>query len=130
MPTFTALVTLLTVAMYFAFALRVARARGRFGVSLPATSGHADFERIFRIHQNTNEWLPIFLASLWICALFLSDAGAAALGLLWIAGRVVYAVGYTRRVEGRLPGFFIQSAACILLFVGGVVGVVRHLQVG
>jgi hypothetical protein len=30
-------------------------------------------------------------------------------------------------VEQRLPGFFIQSTACILLFLGAVVGVVRHL---
>jgi glutathione S-transferase len=127
MPPYTALVTLLAVALYFAFALRVARARGRLGVALPATSGNADFERIFRIHQNTNEWLPVFLAPLWICALSLSDVGAAALGVVWLIGRIIYAAGYTQAVDKRLPGFFIQSTACILLFLGAAFGVARHL---
>jgi glutathione S-transferase len=127
MPPYTALVTLLSVALYFYFATRVAAARGKFGVPLPATSGNSDFERIFRVHQNTHEWMPIFLAPLWICALSLSDVGAAAVGLLWLLGRVVYATGYRRAVEKRLPGFFIQSSACILLFLGAAIGVARLL---
>jgi len=127
LPIYTALITLLTVALYFSFALRVAIARGRFGVPLPATSGNADFERIFRVHQNTHEWLPIFLATLWICALSLSDIGAAALGVMWLLGRLVYAAGYTQAVEKRRLGFFIQATACILLFLGAAVGVARHL---
>jgi glutathione S-transferase len=128
MPLWTALITLLAVALYFGLALRVAISRGKFGVSLPATSGNPDFERVFRVHQNTLEWLPTFLAPLWICALFLSDVGAAALGLVWLIGRVIYAVGYSQAVEKRLPGFFIQSTACILLFLAAAVGVVRHLM--
>lgn len=130
MPTYTAIVTLLAVALYFAFAVRVARARGRLGVALPATFGNVDFERIFRVHQNTNEWLPIFLAPMWVCALFFSDFAAAALGLVWLIGRIVYAVGYSRAVEKRLPGFFIQSSACILLFIGAAYGIAKHLVGG
>ena len=130
MPPYTALITLLTVALYFSLALRVAMARGKFGVPLPAISGNADFERIFRVHQNTNEWLPIFLASLWVCAVSLTDLGAAALGLVWLFGRIAYALGYTKAVEKRLPGFFIQSSACVLLFIGGAIGVGRHLLAG
>jgi glutathione S-transferase len=128
MPRWTALITLLAVALYFALALRVAISRGKFGVSLPATSGDPDFERVFRVHQNTLEWLPTFLAPLWICALFLSDVGAAALGVVWLIGRVVYAAGYSQAVEKRLPGFFIQSTACILLFLGAAFGVARRLM--
>jgi hypothetical protein len=29
-----------------------------------------------------------------------------------------------------VPGFFIQALACLLLFVGAVVGVIRHLSGG
>jgi glutathione S-transferase len=130
MPPYTALVTLLAIALYFAFALRVAAARGRLGVPLPATTGSPDFERIFRVHQNTHEWMPIFLAPLWICALSLSDLAAAGLGVLWLLGRLVYAAGYSRAVEKRLPGFFIQSSACILLFLGAAFGVARRLLGG
>jgi glutathione S-transferase len=129
-PPYTALVTLLAVALYFSFALRVALARGKFGVPLPATSGNPDFERVFRTHQNTHEWLPIFLATLWVCALSLSDVGAAALGVVWLLGRVVYAAGYARAVEARRPGFFIQTIACVLLFIGAAIGVAGRLAGG
>lgn len=124
MPHYTAIVSLLAVAFYFFLATRVAVARNRFGVKLPATAGHADFERVFRVHMNTLEWMPIFLVPLWICAVYLDDAVAAILGLVWIGGRILYFAGYSGAVERRLPGFFIQSMACALLFIGAAVGIV------
>jgi glutathione S-transferase len=126
MPYYTAIVTLLAVAFYFFLATRVAVAHGRFGVRLPATTGNPDFERVFRVHVNTLEWMPTFLVPLWLCAIYLSDSAAAALGLVWIAGRVLYFSGYTKAVEKRLPGFFVQSTACLLLFVGAAAGVAMH----
>ena len=122
MPTYTALVTLLAVALYFFLATRVARARVKFGIKHPATTGNPDFERIFSVHMNTLEWIPTFLVPLWLFALTVSDAAAAALGLVWIAGRVVYFVGYREAAEKRLPGFFIQGIVCMVLFVGAAVG--------
>src|SRR5580698_6555254 len=130
MPYYTAIVTLLVVAFYFFLATRVAAARGKFDVKLPATTGNPDFERIFRIHTNTLEWMPTFLVPLWLCAIYFSDILAAVLGLVWIGGRVVYFVGYRKAVEKRLPGFFIQSAVCFLLFIGAVIGIVMHRPVG
>ena len=56
---FTALATLLAVLVYFYSSILVSRARGKFGVKLPAISGNPDFERVFRAHMNTLEWLPI-----------------------------------------------------------------------
>jgi glutathione S-transferase len=130
MPRYTALVTLLTIAFYFFLSTRVAAAHGKFGVKLPAMTGHPDFERVVRVHLNTLEWMPVFLVSLWLCALYLSDIGAAALGLVWIIGRAVYFVGYRQAVEKRLPGFFIQGLACTLLFIGAVAGVIMHWSTG
>jgi glutathione S-transferase len=121
---------LLVVLIYMFMATRVAASRGKFGVKLPAISGHPDFERVFRVHQNTLEWMPIFLPLLWLCAIYFSDAAAAVVGLLWIAGRLMYFVGYTQAVEKRLPGFFIQGTACILLLIGAVIGIVRHFWLG
>ena len=126
MPYYTAIVTLLAVAFYFFLATRVAVARGKFNVKHPATTGNFDFERIFRVHMNTLEWMPTFLVPLWLCAIYLNDTAAAVLGLLWICGRVLYFAGYSKAVEKRLPGFFIQSTACLLLFVGAIVGIVTH----
>jgi len=126
MPHYTAAVTLLAVGFYFFLATRVAVARGKFGVKHPATTGNPDFERVFRVHMNTLEWLPMFLVPLWVCALWLDDRAAAILGLVWIAGRVLYFVGYSRAVEKRIPGFFVQGIACILLFVGAIAGLVMR----
>jgi glutathione S-transferase len=130
MPYYTAIVTLLAVAFYFFLATRVAVARGKFDVKLPAMTGNSDFERIYRVHMNTLEWMPTFLAPLWLCAIYLNDILAALLGLVWIGGRVIYFVGYRKAVEKRLPGFFIQSTMCFLLFVGAIVGIVMHRSAG
>jgi glutathione S-transferase len=127
MPNYTAFVTLFAIAFYFFLATRVAAAHGRFDVRLPATTGNPDFERIFRAHMNTLEWMPTFLVPLWLCALYLSDIIAALLGVVWIVGRVLYFTGYSKAVEKRLPGFFVQSTACLLLFIGALLGVIMHL---
>jgi glutathione S-transferase len=126
MPYYTAIVTLLAIAFYFFLATRVAVARGKFNVKLPATSGDPDFERIFRVHMNTLEWMPTFLVPLWLCAFYLNDIAAAALGLVWIVGRARYFAGYSEAVEKRLPGFFVQSTACLLLFIGAIAGIVMR----
>jgi glutathione S-transferase len=126
MPQYTSIVTILVVLFYFFIATRVPLARRKYNVQLPAIAGHPDFERVFRVHQNTLEWMPTFLPPLWLCAIYLSDVGAAALGLVWIIGRAIYYVGYVREVKGRLPGFFIQSMACFLLIVGAIVGMVMR----
>lgn len=96
MPYYAAIVSLLTVAFHFFLATRVAAAHGKFNVKLPATTGNADFERVFRVHMNTLEWMPTFLLPLWLCAIYLNDIAAAMLGLVWIGGRVLYFTGYIK----------------------------------
>src|SRR3954451_21387102 len=102
---FSALVTLLAVLVYFYSSILVSRARGKFGVKLPAISGNPDFERVFRAQMNTLEWLPIFLPALWLFAVYISDPFAAALGLVWVVGRLLYVLGYAQAVEKRGRGF-------------------------
>lgn len=130
LPSYTALVSLLAIALYFFIATRVAAAHRQYGVKLPAMTGHPDFERTYRTHANMLEWMPSFMVPLWLCAIFLSDVAAAGLGLVWVAGRAAYFIGYTQAVQKRLPGFLIQALACVLLFLGALVGVVRHLLAG
>jgi glutathione S-transferase len=121
---FTALVTCLALAVYMFSCILVSRARVKFGVKLPAISGNADFERVFRAQMNTLEWLPFFLPSLWLFAIYISDAIAAAIGAVWVIGRIVYMIGYTRSVPGRGPGFGIQTFATIVLCFGAIGAVV------
>ena len=130
MPRYTAIVTLIAIGFYFFLATRVAVARGKFNVKHPATTGNPDFEPIFRAHLNTLEWMPTFLVPLWLCAIYLSDITAAVLGLVWIFGRAFYFYGYSEAVEKRLPGFFVQSTVCFLLFIGALVGIIMHWNGG
>ena len=90
------------------------RARSKFGLTAPAMSGPPEFERIFRVQLNTLEWMPIFLPLMWLFAYYVSDIGAAALGVVWVAARVWYMVGYTQAAEkrGRASACRRRSAAC------------------
>src|SRR5258705_12805268 len=116
----TALVTCLATAFYFFISARVARAHIAYGVKLPAMTGHPDFERVFRVQMNTLEWMPIFLPSLWLFAIYISDGLAAALGLVWIAGRILYMTGYSQAAKKRGRGFAIQAGAAVLLWLGAL----------
>jgi uncharacterized membrane protein YecN with MAPEG domain len=117
---FVAIVTLAALLLYFVMAIEVGRARARFGVPAPAISGHVDFERVFRVQANTLEWLPIFLVSLWLFAIYWSDLVAAGLGAVWIVGRILYMTGYAKAAEARSTGFLIQFAATIALLLGAL----------
>jgi glutathione S-transferase len=130
MPHYSALVTLLAIALYFYTGLLVARARQKFGVRAPAIAGNADFERAFRVQQNTLEWMPIFLPLLWLFALYVNDWGAALLGLVWIAGRVLYIRGYSAAAEQRHNGFSVQAFACGVLLVGSLAGIAWRIASG
>src|SRR5258708_6348264 len=124
---FTALVTCLAILVYFYSSIRVSRARATFGVKLPAISGNPDFERVFRAQMNTLEWMPIFLPSLWLFAIYISDPIAAVLGLVWVVGRILYVLGYAKATEKRGRGFLIQAIAAILLWVGALGAIVWRL---
>jgi glutathione S-transferase len=124
---YTALVTCLAILVYFATSIHVSRARVKYGVKLPAIAGHPDFERAFRVQMNTLEWMPIFLPSLWLFAIYISDAIAAVLGLVWIVGRVLYLIGYTAAVEKRGPGFAIQALASIALWIGALGAIIWRI---
>ena len=117
---YTALVTCLAIAFYFFTSVRVAKAHVIFGVKVPAMTGHPDFERVYRVQMNTLEWMPIFLPSLWLFAIYISDPIAAALGMVWIAGRILYLIGYSKAVEKRSPGFAVQAIAVIILWAGAL----------
>jgi len=127
---YTALVTCLALLFYFYTSVAVSRARVTYGVKAPAITGHPDFERVFRVQMNTLEWLPIFLPSLWLFALYISDPIAALLGLVWIAGRMLYLTGYARAADKRGTGFAIQTLAATALWLGAIGAILSRLVHG
>jgi uncharacterized membrane protein YecN with MAPEG domain len=118
--TLVAIVTILALLLYVVMSLRVGRARTKYGLPAPAISGNPDFERVFRVQANTLEWLPIFLPSLWLFALYWNDRLAAGLGLVWIVGRYLYMTGYSREAGARSLGFGIQALAVAVLLFGAL----------
>jgi uncharacterized membrane protein YecN with MAPEG domain len=113
-----AIVTLISGLVIFGMALTVSRIHSKTGILAPAMTGNPQLERAFRAHQNTVEWTPVFLPSLWLFAIYWSAAWAAALGALWVVGRIIYFLGYLSDAQKRFPGFFIQAIATFALLLG------------
>lgn len=126
----TALVTLLALMAYFWMSLQVARARGTSGIKAPAMTGDPLLERAIRVHLNTLEWLPIFLVSLWLYAIYVNERVAASVGIVWIIGRLVYSVGYMADPAKRSAGFLIQILASAVLLLGALGTIVYSLATG
>jgi glutathione S-transferase len=118
--TSVAIVTLVTGVVYFWMAARVALAHRKSGIFAPTMTGDPVLERTFRAHTNTLEWMPIFLPSLWLFAIYWDADVAAGLGALWIVGRIVYFLGYVAAAEKRRVGFFIQAVAAFTLMLGAL----------
>lgn len=127
MPHWTALMTILAIALYFYTSILVAQSRMRTGIKAPSTSGNPDFERVFRVQMNTLEWMPIFIPSMWISAYYIGDIWAALGGVIWIVGRILYIQGYTQAADKRGLGFGIQALAAILLWLCSLVGVLMSI---
>lgn len=115
-----AIVTLLALLVYFWMGLQVAGARGKSGIKAPDMTGHPLLERAVRVHYNTLEWLPIFITSMWLFAIYWNDLVAAGAGVVWIIGRLIYSFGYMADPGKRSTGFLIQALATSVLLFGAL----------
>ena len=125
----TALVTIVALLVYFGVSFQVARARGKCGIEPPAMTGDPMLERANRVHINMLEWLPMFLAGLWLFAIYWNEPVAAGLGVVWILGRLVYSAGYMADPAKRSTGFLIQFLATAILLFGALGRIVYSLAV-
>lgn len=123
----TATVTLLIGFFYFFTAFRVGNLRGKHNIKAPATSGHPEFDRAYRVQLNTLEQMGLVLPFLWLAALYpIGWAWLAPLvALVWLLARVVYLFGYMADPEKRIPGAMLTGICDFLLFVVAAVGIVR-----
>lgn len=121
------LVIVLALIEYVVLGGMVGHARGKYGVKAPACTGPEEFERAFRVHMNTLEGLIVFLPGLWLFGTFVSPTWAAALGILGISGRAVYARGYRLDPAKRGPGALICGVVNMVLLIGSLVGLIRAL---
>lgn len=122
---YVAIVTALALLVYLWTVIGVGAARRKSGIKAPTMTGDPLLERAVRVQANTLEWLPIFLPSLWLCHLFWQPQDqtgiiVAAIGVVWIVGRILYALGYVVDPSKREMGFLIQFLATIVLLLGAL----------
>jgi uncharacterized MAPEG superfamily protein len=124
---FTALVSILAILVVFWTGLRVGGMRSKHSIQAPAVTGHPEFERAYRVQMNTMEQFVIFLPLLWIAATFfhMLPLLVGALGLVWIVGRIVYALAYMADPAKRGMGFMIAGLASLGLLILAIVGLVQ-----
>ena len=121
------IVAVLAVLQFFLFGILVGRARARHGVRAPAVSGHEQFDRAFRVHQNTLEQLVGFLPSLLIASLYWPNAIIAGIGSVYLVGRFVYRHLYIADPGKRRPGFLLTVIPTFTLSAAAAVGAIaRH----
>ncbi len=121
------IVTLLAALQLVVFSILVGRARGRFGIAAPATTGHPVFERYHRVHMNTVESLLVFYPSLWLAAKYWSPQYAALLGAVYLVGRFVYLYAYVKDPKKRSLGFALSSLPTLVMAAAALIGAIHAL---
>ena len=121
------IVTALAVLQFIVFGFKVGGARTRYGVKAPAITGNEIFERHFRVQMNTLEQLIVLLPGLYLFSNYFNPVWAAGLGVVYLAGREIYATSYVRDPAKRGPGFGLTFFPIVILIAGGLIGAVRYL---
>lgn len=119
-----AIVTILALAQFVLFALQVGGMRGKHGVKAPAIAGHPEFERMFRIQQNTMEQLVAFIPALWIYGYFVNPLWGAGMGLVFIVGRFIYRAAYLQDPARRSTGFTVTFLPTAVMLVWSLVAII------
>ena len=124
------LVAVLALLQFAVFGALVGRARVKFGVQAPATTGHEVFERYYRVQYNTMEQLVVFLPALFLSAAygFGADEVSAALGAVYLVGRQLYLHSYVRDPKSRGVGFLLTFLPGALLLLNAAAGTVAALR--
>ena len=123
----TSLATLIGVALMFWTSIIVGKARVKYEIKAPATSGHEMFDRAYRVQMNTLESAMLLLPSMWMYASLIGDLGAGVSGAIWVAGRVWFALAYQQDPAKRGPGFGISFLAIAGMWAGSLWAVIQLL---
>ena len=121
------IVVVLALIQFIGFGILVGRARGKYGVDAPATSGDPIFERYYRVHMNTLEQLIVFLPAIFLYSRLGNPAIAAGLGLVYIVGRLVYLRSYIADPKSRGIGFGMTFLPTVFMVVASGVLAVMNL---
>jgi glutathione S-transferase len=124
------LVTLAALLQYLYFGVLVGRARGKYGIKAPATTGDDMFERYYRVQMNTIEQLIVFIPALWLAAAYWPPVWVSVSGVVYIVGRFVYLQAYTNPPSRRTLGYALSYIPIAALLIAALVGVLISLVNG
>ena len=127
---YSALATLIALAVFFWTILLVSRARTRYGIAAPACTGNEEFERRFRVQMNTLEQLVLLLPVLWLCAIWVGELYAGIGGLVWSIGRIIYVLSYLRDPKSRSFGMLLTFLPTLVMFIADLIRVIAFLLTG
>jgi glutathione S-transferase len=111
---------MVALLQYLHFGSLVGKARGKYGVKAPAVTGAEPFERIYRVQMNTLELLVCLLPGLYISAKYWPATYVAAIGAIYLVGRVVYWRAYVGGTPRSL-GFFLSVGPAYALVLAALV---------
>jgi len=121
------LIVVLALLQFVVFGAAVSRARGKYNVPAPATTGNEVFERYFRVQMNTLELLVLLVPAIWMFGFYISARTAAALGAIYLVGRAIYFFGYVKDPKKRELGFTLSAGPVLVLLIGALIGAVEIL---
>ena len=116
------LVSVLALVQYMWFGVQVGGARGKYGIKAPAVAGHEVFERIYRVQMNTLEQLVVFLPVLWMAARYWNPVWMAAIGAVYLVGRMLYRNSYIKDPGSRTLGFVLTILPTTVLLLATLLG--------
>jgi hypothetical protein len=116
------LVLALALAQFIYFGVMVGRARGKYGVAAPATTGNEMFERYFRVQMNTLELLVAFVPGIYAFSQYYSQNTAALFGAVYLIGRGIFFVSYVKDPKSRSLGFGLSMMPILVFIIGTLYG--------
>eukprot|EP00112_Aurelia_sp_Birch-Aquarium-sp1_P006228 Seg1691.5 transcript_id=Seg1691.5/GoldUCD/mRNA.D3Y31 product="Microsomal glutathione S-transferase 2" protein_id=Seg1691.5/GoldUCD/D3Y31 len=119
-------ITLFSSIQMASFAKRVGMARSKYKIQPPATDGDENFVRVYRAHQNSVEFYPLFLGGLWSGSLMLHQTPACIFGMVYLVGRQKYFNGYSESTDKRMSGFRLSLIGLQGLWLCSILGLVNQ----
>jgi uncharacterized MAPEG superfamily protein len=119
------LVSVLAIVQYLVFGFLVGKAHMTYGVKPPAMAGNELFDRVYRVQMNTLEQMVAFLPALWMASQYWPAPWMAAIGVVYLEGRMLYRKSYIKDPATRTLGFTLTIASTFVLLLATLAGVVK-----
>ena len=117
------LAAVLAVLQFIFFGVLVGSARTRYGVHAPATAGHPQFERMYRVQMNTLELLVALLPAMYLAARYWSPSLVAVGAAIYLVGRMVYWRAYVQNPASRALGYGLSAFPILAMLAATLAGV-------